>query len=165
MSTTLERQYRRLLHWYPRTWREEHEEALIGTLLDTADAENRTAPSPTEEWNLAWNGLATHFSRLSPGARTATLTIALGNAAFIGLALLALTAPTVTGGMTIAGPKADGQPDLVYVTNISQCLARDGWQSTPGGGGSVTINYLETQRVAFNTNLTACLTAYGHETP
>ncbi|MDY0912298.1 hypothetical protein [Rathayibacter festucae] len=160
MTATLEEQYRRLLRWYPRAWREEHEEALIGTLLDSADDENRTAPSPTEEWNLAWNGLATHLSRLSPGARAAALTITLANAAFIGLALVALTAPTVAAGATIGDTS-----DPAYATKISHCLSRDGWQSTPGGGGSVTINYLETQRAAFNTDLSACLTTYEYDTP
>jgi threonine/homoserine/homoserine lactone efflux protein len=41
---TLEARYRRLTRWFPADWRAEHEDELIGTLLETADPGRETVP-------------------------------------------------------------------------------------------------------------------------
>ncbi|MCU1586151.1 MAG: hypothetical protein JWM49_2707 [Microbacteriaceae bacterium] len=66
MSTILEHQYRRTLRWYPSSWRAQHEEAVIGTLLDVAEGENRSRPRLSEQLNLAVNGLLTRIGIFLP---------------------------------------------------------------------------------------------------
>jgi len=61
VSTVLEHQYRRTLRWYPSSWRAQHEDAVIGTLLDVAEGENRSRPRLGEQLNLAANGLLTRI--------------------------------------------------------------------------------------------------------
>ncbi|MDT5009364.1 MAG: hypothetical protein QOH57_981 [Mycobacterium sp.] len=66
VSTILEHQYRRTLRWYPSSWRAQHEEAVIGTLLDVAEGENRSRPRLGEQLNLAANGLLTRIGIFLP---------------------------------------------------------------------------------------------------
>lgn len=63
MTSELEQRYRDALSWYPRRWRAQHEEALLGILLDQADAEGRTHMSTADHRNLARHGLG---RRLAP---------------------------------------------------------------------------------------------------
>jgi hypothetical protein len=58
MSTALERRYRAALDWYPRGWREENGEAILGTLLDEAEATGRERPRFGDVVNLALHGIA-----------------------------------------------------------------------------------------------------------
>jgi MFS family permease len=53
----LETRYRTVLLWYPSSWREQNADAVVGTLLDEADAAGRTQPRLTELASLAINGL------------------------------------------------------------------------------------------------------------
>lgn len=63
MSNQLEQQYRHALRWYPRRWRARHQAALLGILLDQAEAEGRTHMSTADRSNLTRHGLA---HRLGP---------------------------------------------------------------------------------------------------
>ena len=58
MSAALERRYRAALDWYPRGWREENGEAILGTLLDEAEATGREKPRFGDVLNLALHGIA-----------------------------------------------------------------------------------------------------------
>lgn len=53
---SLEQSYRRLLRAYPRRWREEHGEELLGVLLELAP-DDQTGPTGREALDLIWNGL------------------------------------------------------------------------------------------------------------
>jgi hypothetical protein len=78
VSTILEHQYRRTLRWYPSSWRAQHEEAVIGTLLDVAEGENRSRPRLGEQLNLAANGLLTRIGIFLPaGVRDGVAAVAL----------------------------------------------------------------------------------------
>ncbi|WP_018638209.1 hypothetical protein [Parafrankia elaeagni] len=57
----LEIVYRRLLKCYPPRWQQRHADEVVATLLDVADAEGRTRPSPGEAANLLAHGLAARF--------------------------------------------------------------------------------------------------------
>jgi hypothetical protein len=78
----LERRYRETLEWYPAAWRAAHGEAMLGTLLDEAEATGRTRPTIAQELNLAWFGLSTRFARvgraLPAGVRDRAAAISLG---------------------------------------------------------------------------------------
>ena len=78
MSAVLENQYRRTLRWYPSSWRAQNEEAVIGTLLDVAEGENRSQPRLSEQLNLAVNGLLTRIGIFLPaGVRDGVAGVAL----------------------------------------------------------------------------------------
>lgn len=65
MTGDLEARYRSVLRSYPRSWLIRNEEAIIGTLLDSADRDGRVVPAVHEIQNLRLAGLAarvnTHF--------------------------------------------------------------------------------------------------------
>lgn len=58
MSAALERRYRAALDWYPRGWRDANGEAILGTLLDEAEATGRQKPRFADVLNLALHGIA-----------------------------------------------------------------------------------------------------------
>ncbi|MCQ1999895.1 hypothetical protein [Arthrobacter zhaoxinii] len=58
-TSKLEATYTRALGAYPRRWRREQGEELIGVLLYVARSEQRTKATPAELFNLVGNGLAT----------------------------------------------------------------------------------------------------------
>ncbi|GAB2976054.1 hypothetical protein [Frigoribacterium salinisoli] len=64
MSAALERRCRRLLAAYPRSWREQHGEALLGTLLDAAEAEGRDRPGLDVGADLVVRGAAVRVDRV-----------------------------------------------------------------------------------------------------
>lgn len=66
--SSLEVRYREALRWYPRSWREANGKAVLGTLLDIAEAEGRHEPRRADLVNLALSGVATRFGLLV-GAR------------------------------------------------------------------------------------------------
>ena len=57
-----ERAFRRLLRWYPRAWRNEHGQALIGMLLEDADHHGRQRPTAADTRAAIIHGLATHLN-------------------------------------------------------------------------------------------------------
>lgn len=56
-----DRAFRRLLRWYPRAWRDEHGQALIGMLLDDADHAGRRGPTVADRRAAIVHGLATRL--------------------------------------------------------------------------------------------------------
>lgn len=100
---TLEDRYRRLLRWYPRSWRAELEEVMLGTLLDAAEHRGDARPRPAEAWSLRVNGAGERLTARSAVAcaiaavlLTATTTVMLfsGATAPVGAMLTSLGAGT-----------------------------------------------------------------------
>lgn len=60
-----EQRYRRLLRWYPRSWRARHGEALLGIMLDEAEALGRSLPSVGQRWSVFVHGMGTRLSARS----------------------------------------------------------------------------------------------------
>ncbi|SDG56407.1 hypothetical protein [Microbacterium sp. 77mftsu3.1] len=58
MTTIDDTPWRRALRAYPSSWRERHGEAILGTLLDEAEAQGRDEPSRGERIALMRSGLA-----------------------------------------------------------------------------------------------------------
>lgn len=58
-----ERAFRRLLRWYPRAWRNEHGQALIGMLLEDADRRGRQRPTAVDTRAAMIHGLAARLNR------------------------------------------------------------------------------------------------------
>lgn len=75
MSTLDETPWRRALHAYPASWRQRHGEAMLGTLLDEADALARTEPTRGDRLALLRGGLAVRLGGwMPPAARDALAT-------------------------------------------------------------------------------------------
>lgn len=75
--SNLSQQYRRALRWYPKSWREKHEEALIGVLLDQAEAEGREHMSRTARRDILRHGLRQSFTRPRVALATALALIVM----------------------------------------------------------------------------------------
>ncbi len=83
MSAELEVRYRAALRWYPRAWRAENADAIVGVMLDQADAEGRSVPSRAELRNLASSGLSQRLESIAPQAvrdRVAAIALGIGTA-------------------------------------------------------------------------------------
>lgn len=65
----IESTYRAAMRAYPSTWREEHERAALGILLDSADAEGRTSADWRQLADLLRSGMAARLDRLLPRHR------------------------------------------------------------------------------------------------
>lgn len=87
----LEQRYRAALRWYPGPWRRVNEEAVLGTLLDKAEDEERTKPRWGELANLAANGVANRI-RILPSAIPSTVRDRASTAALAIGAAISLTA-------------------------------------------------------------------------
>ena len=55
-SAGLEQGYRRLLAWYPRAFRRDHADEILGVLMAGA-GEAQRRPRPAEAADLLWSGL------------------------------------------------------------------------------------------------------------
>lgn len=95
----MEDRCRRLLRWYPASWRAENGEVLLGTLLDVAEAERRERPSAGEAWSIRFAGAG---ERLTPRAG-----LTLG---CIALVLAACAQAVNVAGATFTAPAGDLLP-------------------------------------------------------
>lgn len=77
MTVAHEEQFRRLLRWYPRGWRERNGEVLVGTMLDDAARQGRGTPSWAERLSAVAYGLGSRLDgRLALGAALTALAVA-----------------------------------------------------------------------------------------
>ena len=73
---SLETRYRRMMRWYPPSWRRVNGEVLLGILLDEAESHGRTAPRLSERASAALHGSAARFdARLALVCSLAAITI------------------------------------------------------------------------------------------
>ena len=101
MSAELEARYHAALRWYPRAWRAENADAIVGTMLDQAGAEGRTSPLPGELRDLASSGLGQRFERVAPRVvrdRVAAIALAIGVAYAVIMFVASEWAPFATSG-------------------------------------------------------------------
>ena len=68
-----EQYYRRLLRWYPRSWRAHHGEVLLGIMLDEAEALGRSRPTVGQRRSVFLHGMGNRL-----GARAALWCAAIG---------------------------------------------------------------------------------------
>ena len=89
-----EQYYRRLLRWYPRSWRAYHGEALLGIMLDEAEALGRSRPTVGQRWSAFLHGTGNRL-----GARAALWCAAIGLVlGLVSLALLFIAIPAESEG-------------------------------------------------------------------
>jgi cytochrome c-type biogenesis protein CcmF len=86
MTTPDEREFRALLRWYPRRWRERNESIVLGTMLDDAEARGLQTPDASMRRGAILHGLGARLDR-----RTAIVAASLAAAlALAGIPLLFL---------------------------------------------------------------------------
>jgi hypothetical protein len=132
--------YLRALQWYPREWRAAHEQVMLSTLLDQAEASGRVLPSIGERLNLARHGLRerlrTSRGRVPEGVRDRAATISLGTAAALAATLLFVTElglpadAELSAGMTLFGPFASPVALGYFALLLSFVLAMIGLERT-----------------------------------
>ena len=83
-------QYRRLLRWYPRSWRARHGEALLGIMLDEAEAVGRSRPTVGQRWSAFLHGTGTRLGmRAAPWCAVTGLLLSLASLALFLIAVMA----------------------------------------------------------------------------
>ena len=110
-------QYRRLLRWYPRSWRARHGEALLGIMLDEAEALGRSRPTVAQRWSAFLHGMGTRLGmRAAPWCAATGLLLSLVSLALFLIAIMVEgqgddtifswaypVATTLPGGVVVAG--------------------------------------------------------------
>lgn len=141
-GSALEKTYRLAQSAYPKGWRAEHGEALVGTLLDIADAEHRQKASFGELVNIISNGLGVRAlvltGRIAPVARDriAVAATVIGTSFATLMLFLGEVGPWVRPGSLIWRPTGAGVSErlvefgpfvtltsLVYLTWMAVFLA------------------------------------------
>lgn len=107
--------FRRLLALYPAQWQAENGEAMLGVMLDAAEAEGRTGPTAREALSTLGHATTRWRSRVQARRHDDALLrsfSALGPAAVVSGAVLAVLglgfgelAPVLTGTPTVRGPE------------------------------------------------------------
>lgn len=109
-----EERYRLLLIAYPADWRRRHGDALLGVLLDRAEAEQRSAPTLREVVDLMIRGLAVRVSDvMSAPLRRRVASISTGLGAGFALVYVALFIAPDSWGNRYSVPQSG--PTLVLV--------------------------------------------------
>lgn len=77
-ANTTQIRYARMLRWYPKAWREENGAALLGAMLDSADAHGRLKPSTGERFSSVAHGVGTRLdAKLATRSGIAAIVVAL----------------------------------------------------------------------------------------
>lgn len=83
-------QYRRLLRWYPRSWRARQGEALLGIMLDEAEAVGHSRPTVGQRWSAFLHGTWTRLGmRAAPWCAVTGLLLSLASLALFLIAVMA----------------------------------------------------------------------------
>jgi hypothetical protein len=130
---SLEQTYRDTLRWYPKSWRRRNEDAVLGTLLDVADEDNRSTPGKGELANLRANALAIRLGPLGriPAPvrdRVVALLFGLG----FGIAIVALAAPPLVNATlrpnVATAPISTSTPFFYGVWVLALVASVAGWK-------------------------------------
>lgn len=92
-QSALEGEYRKLIRWYPRWWRKESEDAMIGALLDQAEKEERDHPTEAERSALRRAGFAQWFGFPVRGQRLRLIPLIAGGALSLFYSTLIIWSP------------------------------------------------------------------------
>lgn len=118
MSTIDDTPWRRALRAYPASWRAHHGDAMLGTLLDEADAVGRSEPTRGERFALIRGGLAVRIGQwMPPVARDvlAAAAAATGVALALTFAVFSGFAPRIVETLPIdhSTPELQASPGLI----------------------------------------------------
>jgi hypothetical protein len=137
MTRSTESRFRRLLAWYPKSWRQSRGDALVGILLDVADSEHRIHPTVRERLSAVVHGLEARLDNIAARnirdhAATAAFSVGVGFA-FVTF-LVSSWAPWgnplfPTASYTKLGPFYDAGPALTIFWGLAlACLLFGRWR-------------------------------------
>ena len=138
MTRSLESRYRRLIVWYPRSWRQSQGNALLGILLDIAESEHRDKPRLRERFSIAGHGVEARMERIAPSdIRNAAATISFSMGAGFALVTFLVSSWAPWGNELFPaafysklGPFYDAGPALTIFWVIAlACLICGKWQA------------------------------------
>jgi hypothetical protein len=121
MSASFESRYRRALRWYPKRWRRQHEEAMLGILLEMADDSIRSNHTGRPDARraelraLRIGALRAHLDEHLPKAAReigSGLSLATGFALSVLYLLFQLGLPSSAPGS--GGPGVLGHPEFLF---------------------------------------------------
>jgi hypothetical protein len=137
----LERAYRRILAWYPRSFRRENEDEVLAVLLDTA-AEGQVRVGLAEAWDLVRGGLRMRLWPAAPRPRTvrAAVKLMLAGAAaeLAALITVVVTSGAVRAAVAARYPAAGGEATLHQVVVMASAPVAIGlwlWLAWANGKG------------------------------
>ncbi len=118
----LERQYRRILTWYPRSFRQDNEDEILAVLLDTA-GDGQTRVGLPEAWDLIRGGLRMRLWPAAPRPRTVRAAVRLMLAGAAAELAVTLTIIATSGSVraAVAARDAAALPavHLHLITDVS----------------------------------------------
>ena len=132
--TNLESKYRGALRWYPARWRRANGEALIGLMMDRAEAASREAPARGELFDLARHGLRLRIVAAAPWLLISAATLALAM-----LASIVSQGPFETVAIMPPWPRGNGVVEQSFVLMAPAwqfALAVGAFAATFGGAGA-----------------------------
>jgi hypothetical protein len=146
-SAPLERGYRRLLAWYPRAFRREHEDEILAVLMAGARRGQRR-PGPRESVNLIASALRVRLRRRGPGASS----LAVSD----GLALFSLVAPPF---LLAADALQVAFPCRYALSRLQPRLFSAGFLSRHDEVGGLSLLHLQLFQVAVGTQVVVAVLA------
>lgn len=121
MNSGVERQYRRIVRWYPLDWRLKNTEVMLDTLISVSGRENQRSLTIREQAAIATLGLLAHLDRLvRPKLRdlASTATLAIGAGVCAGIVLISSWAPGGAGSFNPDNARFGSFYDLSIVTAL-----------------------------------------------
>lgn len=113
-ESALERRYRRLLAVYPKSWRAQNADALVGTLLDAADAQGRSTVRIGEAASVVGHGIGARLLAMTGNLRAiqrdavASSAVVLGTVFAVLMLMLGELGPWVRPGSVVWRPTGSG---------------------------------------------------------
>jgi hypothetical protein len=81
--SNIEDEYRRLLRWYPKQWRDANEDVVVGTFLETARDDGLSHPTGEERRSIMLAGLRQRAIGTGERSLVATIALAAGVAVMV----------------------------------------------------------------------------------
>ena len=76
--SNIEDEYRRLLRWYPKAWRDQNEDVVVGTFLENARDHRQTYPTVEDRRSIMLAGLGQRATGTGQRSLVATIALAAG---------------------------------------------------------------------------------------
>jgi len=148
----VKRRYQRILRWYPKEWRVQHEQVMLGTLLDIDDARGRRGPTFGEAWSLRLDGLRRRLRLADDGLaqRRRRMTPVI-----VGLVIVGCVS---VGGLAAAASQPSLSDEESAELLLATCLTDKGWAAEIDADGGGTVEYQSDQEAQHLADAEGCIT-------
>ena len=129
----------------------QHEQVMLGTLLDMDDARGRRGPTFGEAWSLRLDGLR---RRLRPADDGLARSRRRMTPAIVGLVIVGCV--SVGGLAAAASPPSLSDEESAQL--LATCLTDKGWATEIGADGGVSVEYPTDQEAQHLSDAEGCIT-------